>query len=131
MDFELKITIFDHRKYNPEFIETHTKNGLVNFKLNNKYWVKKQTYKYHSKNREKFFTTLQNEYIDKFCNYSRKIKQLRLKYSQITYISYGSKSEIINVENDTNISRQNVYLAEKINNSIKHNRKRKNTNKKD
>ena len=113
--FELKITVFDHREYDPEFVETHTRNGLVDFKLNNKYWVKKQTYKYLSKNRTKYFTTLWNDYIDKFCNYSRKIKQLGLKYSQITYMSYGSKSEIINVENDTNISRQSVYLAEKSN----------------
>lgn len=111
--FELKITIFDHREYDPLFVETHTKNGCVNFKLNNKYWVKKQTYKYQSKNRTKYFTTLWNEYIDKFCNYSRKIKQLGLKYSQITYLSYGAKSEIINLENDINISRQSIYLTEK------------------
>ena len=111
--FELKITIFDHREYDPEFMETHVKNGLVNFKLNNKYWVKKQTYKYKSKNRIKYCTTLWNEYIDKFCNYTRKIKQKGLKYSQITYTSYQSKSEIINYENDINISRQSVYLSEK------------------
>ena len=111
--FELKITIFDHREYDPLFVETHTKNGCVDFKLNNKYWVKKQTYKYQSKNRTKYYTTLWNEYIDKFCNYSRKIKQLGLKYSQITYLSYGAKSEIINLENDINISRQSIYLTEK------------------
>ena len=34
-DFELKITIFDYREYNPEFAETHIKNGTVDFKLNN------------------------------------------------------------------------------------------------
>ena len=112
-NFELKITIFDHREYDPEFMETHTKNGLVDFKLNNKYWVKKQTYKYLSKNRVKYCRTLWNEYIDKFCNYARKIKQKGLKYSQITYISYESKSEIINLENDINISRQTIYLTEK------------------
>lgn len=36
LKFNLKITIFDHREYDPEFMETHIKNGLVNFKLNNK-----------------------------------------------------------------------------------------------
>ncbi len=36
-NFELKITIFDHGEYNSEFMETHTKNGLVDFKLNNRY----------------------------------------------------------------------------------------------
>ena len=112
-EFDLKITIFDHREYDLEFMETHIKNGLVNFKLNNKYWVKKQTYKYWSKNRIKYCTTLWNEFIDKFCNYTRKIKQKGLQYSQITYISYGSKSEIIKLEKDINISRQSIYLAEK------------------
>ena len=111
--FELKITIFDFREYDPEFAETHIKNGTVNFKLNNKYWVKKQTYKFKSKNRIKYYTTLWNEYIDKFCNYTRKIKQIGLKYSQITYISYGAKSEIINLENDIHMSRQATYLNEK------------------
>ena len=111
--FELKITIFDHREYDPEFAETHIKNGTVDFKLNNKYWVKKQTYRFKSKNRTKYYRTLWNEYIDKFCNYTRKIKQEGLKYSQITYISYGAKSEIINHENEINISRQTVYLSEK------------------
>jgi hypothetical protein len=111
--FELKITIFDFREYDPEFAETHIKNGTVNFKLNNKYYVKKQTYKFKSKNRIKYYTTLWNEYIDKFCNYTRKIKQIGLKYSQITYISYGAKSEIINLENDIHMSRQATYLNEK------------------
>lgn len=111
--FQLKITIFDFREYDPEFAETHIKNGTVDFKLNNKYWVKKQTYKYTSKNRIKYCTTLWNEYIDKFCNYTRKIKQTALKYSQITYISYGGKSEIINLENGTQISRQAIFLSEK------------------
>ena len=32
-NFELKITIFDHREYDPEFMETHTKNGPVYYKL--------------------------------------------------------------------------------------------------
>lgn len=113
LGFKLKITIFDHREYDPEFMETHTKNGCVDFKLNMKYWVKKQTYKYRSKNRTKYFTTLWNEYIDKFSNFSRRIKQLGLQYSQTTYIPYGAKSEIINLENNINISRQSVYIAEK------------------
>lgn len=112
-NIELKITVFDHREYDPEFAENYTKNGLVNFKLNNKYWVKKQTYRYKSKNRFKYMTTLWNKYIDKFCNYTRKIKQKGLKYSQITYISYGAKSEIINSDYDINISRQYVYALEK------------------
>ena len=37
-----------------------------------------------------------------------------MQYSQITYLSYGAKSEIINLENDINISRQTIYHAEKV-----------------
>lgn len=112
-EMDLNITIFDHREYDPEFSENYAKNGTVDFKLNNKYWVKKQTYKYLSKNRFKYMTTLWNEYIDKFCNYTRKIKQKGLKFSQIAHISYESKSEIINSDFDINISRQTVYITEK------------------
>ena len=36
-NFELKIIIFNHTKYYQEFIETHTKNGPVDFKLNNQH----------------------------------------------------------------------------------------------
>lgn len=36
-----------------------------------------------------------------------------MKYSQITYVSYGAKSEIINLENDIHMSRQATYLNEK------------------
>ena len=113
LNFELKIAIFDHREYDPEFMETHTKNGLVDFKLNNKYWVKKQTQKYLSKNRVKYCRILWNEYIDKLCNYARKIKQKGLEFSQITYMSQEAKSEIIRLENDINISRQTIYRTKK------------------
>ena len=37
--FELKITIFDFREYDPEFAETHIKNGTVNFKLNKRFLI--------------------------------------------------------------------------------------------
>ena len=113
MDTELFVIYFDYREYDPEFAQTHVKNGLVEYKLNKKYINYKQTYKYQSKNKEKFITTILPEYIDKYCNYTREIKEQGLMCTKITYSSYGSKTEIVNEQFNLNISRQSIYLHEK------------------
>ena len=113
MDTELFVIYFDYREYDPEFAQTHVKNGLVEYKLNKKYINYKQTYKYQSKNKEKFITTILPEYIDKYCNYTREIKEQGLMCTKITYSSYGSKTEIVNEQFKLNISRQSIYLHEK------------------
>ena len=113
MDTELFVIYFDYREYDPEFAQTHVKNGLVEYKLNKKYIIYKQTYKYQSKNKEKFITTMLPEYIDKYCNYTREIKEQGLMCTKITYSSYGSKTEIVNEQFNLNISRQSIYLHEK------------------
>ena len=113
MDSELFVIYFDYREYDPEFAKTHVKNGLVEFKLNKKYIIYKQTYKYQSKNKEKYMTTMLPGYIDKWCNYTRKIKEQGLMCTKITYASYGSKTELVNEQFDLNISRQSIYLHEK------------------
>lgn len=112
MDKELFVVYFDYREYDPEFAKTHVKNGLVPFKLNKKYTIYKQTYEYRSKNKKKYKTTLLDDYIDKYCNYTREIKQQGLMCTKITYASYGSKTELVNEQFDINISRQSVYLSE-------------------
>ena len=53
------------------------------------------------------------EYIDKYCNYTREIKEQGLMCTKITYSSYGSKTEIVNEQFNLNISRQSIYLHEK------------------
>ena len=113
MDTTLFVIYFDSREYDPEFAKTHVKNGLVEFKLNKKYIIYKQTYKYYSKNKERYMTTMLLEYIDKGCNYTRKIKEQGLLCTKITYASYGSKTELVNDQFDLNISRQSIYLHEK------------------
>ena len=55
-------------------------------------------------------TTMLREYIDKGCNYTRKIKEQGLMCTKITY---GSKTEIVNEQFGLNISRQSIYLHEK------------------
>ena len=112
IDTELFVVYFDYREYDPEFAKTHVKNGLVPFKLNKKYTIYKQTYEYLSKNKKKYMTTMLDEYIDKYCNYTREIKEQGLMCTKITYASYGSKTEIVNEQFDLNISRQSIYLHE-------------------
>ena len=104
---------FDYREYDPEFARTHVKNGLVEYKLNKKYIIYKQTYKYTSKNKDKYMTTMLPEYIDKYCNYTREIKKQGLMCTKITYASYGSKNEMVNEQFGIKISRQSIYLHEK------------------
>lgn len=57
-NIELIVIYFDYQEYNSEFAKTHVKNGLVEFKLNKKFIIYKQTYKYLSKNKYKFMTTM-------------------------------------------------------------------------
>ena len=113
MNTDLFVIYFDYREYNHDFAQTHVKNGLVEFKLNKKYIIYKQTYKYQSKNKEKYMTTMLPDYIDKYCNYTREIKKQRLMCTKITYSSYGSKTEIVNEQFNLNISRKSIYLHEK------------------
>lgn len=74
IDTKLFVFYFDFREYDSEFAKTHVKNGLVEFKLKKKYVIYKQTYKYPSKNKEKYMTTMLSVYIDKWCSYTREIK---------------------------------------------------------
>ena len=113
IDTKLFVIYFDYKEYDPDFAQKHVKNGLVEFKLNKKYIIYKQTYKYQSKNKEKYMTTMLPEYIDKYCNYTREIKKQGLMCTKITYSSYGSKNAIINEQFNLNISRQSIYLHEK------------------
>ena len=113
IDVELFVIYFDYREYDPEFAKTHVRNGLVPFKLNKKFVICKQTYEYRSKNKKKYITTMLPEYIDKYCNYTREIKQQGLMCTKITYNSYESKMKIVNEQFGLNISRQSIYLHEK------------------
>ena len=102
---ELIVIYFDYREYDSEFAKTHVRNGLVDYKLNKKYIIFKQTYEYRSKNKKKYLTTMLSEYIDKYCNYTKEIKEQGLMRTKITYASYGSKTEIVNEQFGLNISR--------------------------
>ena len=113
INIELIVIYFDYREYDPEFAKTHVKNGLVEFKLNKKFVIYKQTYEYSSKNKKKYMTTMLHDFIDKWCNYTREIKEQGLMHTKITYASYGSKKELINEQFGLNISRQSIYLHEK------------------
>ena len=52
IDIGLIVIYFDYREYDTEFAKTHVKNGLVEFKLNKKFIIYKQTYEYSSKNKK-------------------------------------------------------------------------------
>ena len=109
----LKFIYFDFNELEPDNNVKLIKNGAVEFKLNKKIIIYKQKYKYFSKNKKKFKTTMIPNYIKKYCNYTIKTQKYGLSFSKITYLSYGQKAEKFNDENNTQISRQSIYLHEK------------------
>ena len=65
---DIKIIIFDPMEYDEGKIDLK-RNGRVEFKLNKKCTVYKQTYYYYTKNKRKYMTTMWGNYIKKNCNY--------------------------------------------------------------
>ena len=90
-------------------------NGCQKFCLNKKLIIGKQKYICSNKKCQLTLNTDLNQYIDKYCNYTKEIKEKAMKYSFIQYSSYQSKAEYINLHYGTKISRQTIYNA---NNSL-------------
>lgn len=113
MSDDIEITYFDHR----EFVDSDNlnlkRNGRVEFKLNKKYIIYKQTYYYYSKNKKKYFTTMISKYIRIYCNYALYIQNYRFMQSKIFYASYENTTDLINEDEGLNISKQSIYLYEK------------------
>ena len=109
---DIKIIIFDPMEYDEGKIDLK-RNGRVEFKLNKKYTVYKQTYYYYTKNKRKYMTTMWGNYIKKNCNYTNYIQNYRFMQSQIFYASYDNTAELINEDKKLDISRQSVYNYER------------------
>lgn len=103
MSDDITIIIFDYREFEDNSIDLK-RNGRVKFKLNKKCTVSKQTYYYYSKNRIKYYTTSWDPYIDRNRNYTNDIRNYRFMQSQIFYTSYENTTELINTQNNLNIS---------------------------
>ena len=113
MDEEMEITIFDHREMIKDNSFDLKKNGRTKIKLNKKYEIYKQTYYYYSKNSIKYITTMIPMYIKKYCCYTLDIQNYRFMQGKIFYASYENTADLINEENDLNITRQSTYLYER------------------
>ena len=110
---DIEITYFDYRELDELSIMDLKRNGRVKYKLNKKYIIYKQTYYYYSKNKRKYFTTMVKDYIKINCNYTNYIRNYRFMQSKIFYASYENTTDLINADNDLNISKQSVYLYER------------------
>ena len=113
MDEEIEITIFDHREMIKDNSFDLKKNGRTKIKLNKKHEIYKQTYYYYSKNSIKYLTTMIPMYIKKYCCYTLDIQNYRFMQGKIFYASYENTADLINEENDLNITRQSMYLYER------------------
>ena len=86
-------------------------NGTQKFRLNKKLIIGKQKYICPNKRCQFTIITHPNQYIEKYCNYTKEIKEKAVKYSLIQYSSYQNKAEYINLHYGTKISRQTIYNA--------------------
>ena len=87
-------------------------NGTQIFNLNKNLRIYKQTYSCSNKNCNFTKITHPEEYIDKYSNYTKEIKEKTTDYSLISYSSYQIKSEIINLHFGTEISRQTIFNSQ-------------------
>ena len=87
-------------------------NGTQIFKLNKNLPIYKQTYSCSNKKCNFTKITHPEDYIDKYSNYTKEIKEKTTDYSLITYASYQIKSEIINLHFGTEITRQTIFNSQ-------------------
>lgn len=101
----------DELLFCPKCGEQLSLNGTQKFSLNKKLIIGKQKYICPNKKCQFTIITHPNQYIDKYCNYTKEIKEKAVKYSLIQYSSYQNKAEYINLHYRTKISRQTIYNA--------------------
>jgi DNA repair exonuclease SbcCD ATPase subunit len=90
-----------------------SKNGTCGFLLNKSREIKKQKYVCKNKKCRKHTKTCLKKFIDKYCNYTRDIREFGLNTGCIAYCSYDKKSELIELVAGVNLSRSTVHYHEK------------------
>ena len=93
----------------PKCGERLSLNGTQKFRLNKKLIISKQKYICPNKKCRLTIITHPKQYIEKYCNYTKEIKEKAVNYSFIQYSSYQSKADYINLHYGTKISRQTIY----------------------
>ena len=86
-----------------------TRNGTVDFNLNNTLIVKKQKYKCSNKKCNHCQRSLWEEYIGPGCNYTTKLKEFALELKFICNISYDKITEIIKLAKNIDIRRDTLF----------------------
>ena len=86
-----------------------TRDGTVDFNLNNTLLVKKQKYKCCNKKCRHCQRSLWEKYIEPGCNYTIKIKEFALELGLICNISYEKITEIIYLTKNVKIRRDTLF----------------------
>jgi hypothetical protein len=89
------------------------KNGTNTLFLNKNRVVRKQKYVCSDKECKKHTIVSLKQFIDKYCNYTKVLKDGGLNMGSIDYFSYGKKSELIEMMTGVQIPRQTVHYHEK------------------
>jgi hypothetical protein len=88
------------------------KNGTDGFWLNKSREIRKQKYVCTDKNCEKHTRVWLNKFIDKYCNYTKSLREFSLNTSIIGYLSYEKKVDFIEWITGVKIPRSTVYYHE-------------------
>lgn len=86
-----------------------TRDGTVEFSLNNTLIVKKQKYKCNNKKCKHCQRSLWKKYIEPGCNYTMKTKEFTLELGLICNISYEKITEILKLTKNIRIRRDTLF----------------------
>ena len=89
------------------------KNGTEKFILNKNREIRKQKYVCSNKRCREHTIACLEKFIDKYCNYTKDIREFSLNSSLIDYSSYDKKSDLIELMTGVKIPRQTIHYHEK------------------
>jgi len=89
------------------------KNGTDKFLLNKNREIKKQKYVCKDKKCNEHTRACLNNFIDKYCNYTRDLREFGLNTGLIDYFSYEKKSDLMELIAGVIIPRSTIYYHER------------------
>ena len=88
------------------------KNGTEGILLNKIRPIRKQKYFCSDKKCRKHTKACLNKFIDKYCNYTKDLREFGLNTGVIAYLSYEKKSDFIEFVTGVKIPRSTIYYHE-------------------
>jgi hypothetical protein len=114
VDEEFEVVYFKSIEECPVCRSKLNKNGTNKLLLNKSREIRKQKYVCSDKKCNKYTQVCLEQFIDKFCNYSRDLREFGLNADGIDYFSYEKKSDFIELITGVKIPRSTIYYHENV-----------------